>query len=83
MKKITKLLLMMLVLSLFMFGCGQEDKDTADTKEDLQQDVNENDSTEAENVTEDDEEPRFALIPNQMVLRMKDGSYQWDFRGLI
>ena len=35
------------------------------------------------NVTEDDEEPRFALIPNQMVLRMKDGSYQWDFRGLI
>lgn len=35
------------------------------------------------NVTTDDEEPRFALIPNQMVLRMKDGSYQWDFRGLI
>lgn len=35
------------------------------------------------NVTIDDEEPRFALIPNQMVLRMKDGSYQWDFRGLM
>lgn len=34
------------------------------------------------NVTED-EEPRFALIPNQTVLRMKDGSYQWDFRGLM
>lgn len=30
-----------------------------------------------------DEEPRFALLPNQMVLRMKDGSYQWDFRGLM
>lgn len=35
------------------------------------------------NVTIDDEEPRFALIPNQTVLRMKDGSYQWDFRGLM
>lgn len=34
--------------------------------------------------TEDDnEEPRFALLPNQTVLRMKDGSYQWDIRGLI
>ena len=31
----------------------------------------------------EDEEPRFALLPNQTVLRMKDGSYQWDFRGLI
>ena len=30
-----------------------------------------------------DIEPRFALLPNQTVLRMKDGSYQWDFRGLI
>lgn len=30
-----------------------------------------------------DIEPRFALIPNQTVLRMKDGSYQWDFRGLM
>ena len=28
-------------------------------------------------------EPRFALLPNQTVLRMKDGSYQWDFRGLM
>ena len=31
----------------------------------------------------EDEEPRFALLPNQTVLRMKDGSYQWDFRGLM
>ena len=30
-----------------------------------------------------DIEPRFALLPNQTVLRMKDGSYQWDFRGLM
>lgn len=35
-----------------------------------------------EAVTED-YEPRFALIPNQTVLRMKDGSFQWDFRGLM
>ena len=32
---------------------------------------------------DDDEEPRFALLPNQTVLRMKDGSYQWDIRGLM
>lgn len=32
---------------------------------------------------EEDEEPRFALLPNQIILRMKDGSYQWDFRGLM
>ena len=32
---------------------------------------------------EDDEEPRFALLPNQTVLRIKDGSYQWDIRGLM
>lgn len=32
---------------------------------------------------EEDEEPRFALLPNQIVLRMKDGSFQWDFRGLM
>ena len=31
----------------------------------------------------DENEPRFALLPNQTVLRMKDGSYQWDFRGLM
>ena len=31
----------------------------------------------------DKDEPRFALLPNQTVLRMKDGSYQWDFRGLM
>lgn len=34
-------------------------------------------------LNEEDEEPRFALLPNQTVLRMKDGSYQWDFRGLM
>ena len=34
-------------------------------------------------LNKEDEEPRFALLPNQMVLRMKDGSYQWDFRGLM
>lgn len=33
--------------------------------------------------TINDLEPRFALLPNQTVLRMKDGSYQWDFRGLM
>jgi hypothetical protein len=33
--------------------------------------------------TINDIEPRFALLPNQTVLRMKDGSYQWDFRGLM
>lgn len=34
-------------------------------------------------LNEEDEEPRFALLPNQIVLRMKDGSFQWDFRGLM
>ena len=34
-------------------------------------------------LNEENEEPRFALLSNQMVLRMKDGSYQWDFRGLM
>ena len=34
-------------------------------------------------ITIDENEPRFALLPNQTVLRMKDGSYQWDFRGLM
>lgn len=29
------------------------------------------------------EEPKLALIPNQMVCKMKDGSFQWDFRGLM
>jgi hypothetical protein len=33
--------------------------------------------------TEDDEEPQIALIPGQTVCKMKDGSYQWDFRGLM
>lgn len=31
----------------------------------------------------EDYEPKFALIPNQTVLRMKDGNFQWDFRGLM
>lgn len=39
--------------------------------------------TALNNKEEEDEEPRFALLPNQTVLRMKDGSYQWDFRGLM
>jgi hypothetical protein len=30
-----------------------------------------------------DEESQIALIPNQTVCKMKDGSFQWDFRGLI
>ena len=34
-------------------------------------------------IDDDENEPRFALLPNQTVLRMKDGSYQWDFRGLM
>ena len=31
----------------------------------------------------DDNEPQIALIPGQTVCKMKDGSFQWDFRGLI
>ena len=34
-------------------------------------------------IDDNEDEPRFALLPNQTVLRMKDGSYQWDFRGLM
>ncbi len=34
-------------------------------------------------IDNNEDEPRFALLPNQTVLRMKDGSYQWDFRGLM
>ena len=34
-------------------------------------------------IDDNENEPRFALLPNQTVLRMKDGSYQWDFRGLM
>ena len=30
-----------------------------------------------------DDEPQIALIPGQTVCKMKDGSYQWDFRGLM
>ena len=26
---------------------------------------------------------RFALLPNQIICKMKDGSYQWDFRSLM
>ena len=32
---------------------------------------------------DEDDEPRVILIPNQTVFKMKDGSYQWDFRGFI
>lgn len=31
----------------------------------------------------DDDEPQIALIPGQTICKMKDGSYQWDFRGLM
>ena len=31
----------------------------------------------------DNEESKLALIPNQVVCKMKDGSFQWDFRGLM
>ena len=33
--------------------------------------------------TKHDDEPQIALIPNQTVCKMKDGSFQWDFRGLM
>ena len=32
---------------------------------------------------DEDDEPRVILIPNQTVFKMKDGSYQWDFRGFM
>ena len=32
---------------------------------------------------DEDDEPCAILIPNQTVFKMKDGSYQWDFRGFI
>lgn len=32
---------------------------------------------------EDNDESKIALIPNQVVCKMKDGSFQWDFRGLM
>ena len=36
-----------------------------------------------ETTKRNDEEPKLALIPNQVVCKMKDGSFQWDFRGLM
>ena len=30
-----------------------------------------------------EDEPQIALIPGQTIYKMKDGSYQWDFRGLM
>ena len=33
--------------------------------------------------TKHDDEPQIALIPGQTVCKMKDGSFQWDFRGLM
>lgn len=35
----------------------------------------------SENDCNDD--PRFILLPNQIVLKMKDGSYQWDCRQFM
>ena len=32
---------------------------------------------------QNDDESQIALIPNQTVCKMKDGSFQWDFRGLM
>ena len=48
MKNITKLLIMILVFSLFIFGCGKEEKDTTFAGGDLQQDVNENEGSKEE-----------------------------------
>ena len=36
-----------------------------------------------ETAKHNDDEPQIALIPGQTVCKMKDGSYQWDFRGLM
>ena len=36
-----------------------------------------------ETTKRNDDEPQIALIPGQTVCKMKDGSYQWDFRGLM
>ena len=33
--------------------------------------------------TKHDDEPQIALIPGQTVCKMKDGSFQWDFRWLM
>ena len=35
------------------------------------------------NFIQEDGEPQIALLPNQVIYKMKDGSYQWDFRGLM
>lgn len=32
---------------------------------------------------DEDEEPMTALLPNQLVYKMKDGSFQWDIRPHI
>ena len=40
--------------------------------------------TEIEHEDKNDEDGiRSALLPNQIVCKMKDGSYQWDFRPLM
>lgn len=54
MKKKTKLLIMMLIFSLFMFGCGKEDKDTTVTDGDLQQDINEDAGSADEGIVADE-----------------------------
>ena len=33
--------------------------------------------------TDEDGEPKTAILPNQIVCKMKDGSHQWDFRRLM
>lgn len=33
--------------------------------------------------TDQDGEPKTAILPNQIVCKMKDGSHQWDFRRLM
>jgi hypothetical protein len=41
-------------------------------------------TAEIEHEDKNDEDGiRSALLPNQVVCKMKDGSYQWDFRPLM
>ena len=41
-------------------------------------------TTESNGKYEDDDgEPITALLPNQKIYKMKDGSYTWDFRNLL
>jgi hypothetical protein len=40
-------------------------------------------SKETNEQDDEDDEPQIAFIPDQVVCKMKDGSYQWDFRPLM